>query len=468
MKHLRRGLPALVACAALVLAACGGGGGGGSDLGQGPVSPVPVASAPGAPTNPVATPGKASATVTFTAPGNNGGSAITGYTVTSSPPGGRDTDAGTNSLTHVMTGLSNGVSYTFTVTATNAVGSSAASAASNAATPEQPVQWSATGSLQVARAGHTATLLPDGKVLVAGSATTSLEVYDPSTRQWTTVGAAYVTPYGRTATTVLQNGKVLVDKQLYDPSKATVTSLPGTWGGFYNYADVLLPNGKLLRTGGYIGDNTNTAVANLYDPASNSWGAAAPMGTPRGLHTATLLPNGKVLVAGGADASPELYDPVSNTWTATARSPVKFWMASATLLPNGKVLFVPELAYFFDGVERNASLYDPATDSWTLAGTVATDRAFHTATLLSNGTVLVVGGGRYSAASGFTSGSDIAELYDPATNAWSPSSPMVLGARSKHTATLLRNGSVLVVGGHAADGSSSQPARSEAALYELL
>ena len=94
---------------------------------------------PSAPTAVSVTSGNAQATVTFTAPGDNGGAAITGYTVTSNPAGGTDSNAGSTSLSHVITGLTNGTAYTFTVTATNSVGTSSASSASSAVTPILPV-----------------------------------------------------------------------------------------------------------------------------------------------------------------------------------------------------------------------------------------------------------------------------------------------------------------------------------------
>lgn len=456
----------------LTLVACGGGSEGGGVSGgtsPAPITPPAVISTPGAPTDVVAIAGRASATVSFTAPNNNGGGAVTGYTVSTSPAGGIDRDAGSTALNHVVTGLSNGVSYTFTVTAMNAAGASPASLASNAVTPIQPVQWTDTGNLQTPRAGHTATLLPDGKVLVVGGTTSTagvgaagVELYDPVTKVWKTVGQVSVSPYRHTAT-LLPNGKLLVGFTLYDPTTNTVTPLPSPNSvgrglmGSYGLGAVLLQSGKVLVTGGYLGDNTNSSAARLFDPVTNTWADAPPMAVARSFHTATILSDGRVLVYGGGNAA-ETYDPASNTWTAAAKPLFSHARVSATLLPNGKVLFVPA------GVgEHNATLYDPTTDTWTLAGTISTDRGDHTATLLSNGTVLITGGGVYTE----STATDTSELYDPATNTWSATTPLVLGPRAGHTATLLRDGSVLVVGGSDVYGWG-RPTRANAALYELL
>ena len=158
----------------------------------------------------------------------------------------------------------------------------------------------------------------------------------------------------------------------------------------------LLPNGKVLVAGGYDGNSVALASAELYDPASGTWTATGSLATARDGHTATLLPNGKVLVAGGLDssqvafASAELYDPASGTWTATGSLATARYIHTATLLPNGKVLVAGGLTAA--ALLASAELYDPASGTWTATGSLATARYSHTATLLPNGKVLVAGG----------------------------------------------------------------------------
>ncbi len=175
--------------------------------------------------------------------------------------------------------------------------------------------WMTTGSLSVARDAHTATLLPNGKVLVAGGLGSSVvlasaELYDPSFGTWTTTGSMNMARVEHTAT-LLPNGKVLVA-------------------------------GGVSSTGGVTG--CCLASAELYDPSTSSWTFTGSMTGARELHTATLLPNGKVLVAGGFSssgaplASAELYDPSLGTWTTTGSLSVARAGHTATLLPNGQVL----------------------------------------------------------------------------------------------------------------------------------
>jgi WD40 repeat protein len=205
----------------------------------------------------------------------------------------------------------------------------------------------------------------------------------------------------------------------------------------------LLPNGKVLVAGGLDGSGS-LASAELYDPAKGNWTATGSLGDARIFHTATLLSNGKVLVAGGLDvsgslASAELYDPAGGTWSATGNLGAPRVNHSATLLPNGRVLVAGGADN--NGPLASAELYDPANGMWTATGSLATASFRHTPTLLPNGKVLVAGG----------IGSDFyalarAELYDTASGSWTATGSLA-PARYGHTATLLPNGKVLVAAG---------------------
>ena len=168
----------------------------------------------------------------------------------------------------------------------------------------------------------------------------------------------------------------------------------------------------VLVAGGFDSTSNASASAELYDPASGTWTSTGNLNTARALHTATLLPSGMVLVAGGHDgptfapsfevlSSAELYDPASGTWTVTGSLNTARYLHTATLLPNGMVLVAA--GYRFDFL-ASAELYDPASGTWTLTGSLNTTRYLHTATLLPNGMVLV--------AAGFPPSSS-AELYTP-------------------------------------------------------
>jgi len=211
----------------------------------------------------------------------------------------------------------------------------------------------------------------------------------------------------------------------------------------------LLPNGKVLVAGGI--NRVALASAELYDSASGTWAATGSLNIARHFHTATLLPNGKVLVAGGADvrgnplASAELYDPASGAWTTTGSLNTGRFLHTETLLPNGKVL-VAGGENSTPPFSTSAELYDPASGTWTTTGSLNTARAYgDTATLLPNGKVLVAGGTNYTGALAS------AELYDPGSGTWAATGSLVT-ARSSHTATLLPDGNVLVGGGFGSSG----------------
>lgn len=210
----------------------------------------------------------------------------------------------------------------------------------------------------------------------------------------------------------------------------------------------LLNNGKVLIAGGYavLAGYPVWSSAELYDPASHTFSATGDMTTPRYGHTATLLPDGRVLITGGASsinfdissypsqASAELYDPSSGTFTAAGSMTVARISHSATLLNNGEVLIVGGV----DAQGQTTELYDPVKGAFSATGSMRANGGGHIATLLSNGKVLVEGGDYCHLASN-------PELYDPATGTFSLTGDSPEPHLSPTTGNLLLNGNVLTM-----------------------
>jgi hypothetical protein len=222
-------------------------------------------------------------------------------------------------------------------------------------------QWRPTGGFNSIRGVHSATLLQNGKVLAVGDPYGNVyaELYDPSTGTWSAISA----PTGRGHLVLLPTGKVIVlgvSAQLYDPATETWAST-GNHGG-YPWTATLLRNGKVLVTG-YNGNSTR---AELYDPTTGTWSVTGrPNSLPGELYSVTLLPDGRVLRAGGyssyyAESSgDELYDPATGTWSYTSRLVAPRDYHTATLLPDGKVLVAGGVDGFYDVpvLRRSAELY---------------------------------------------------------------------------------------------------------------
>jgi len=343
-----------------------------------------------------------------------------------------------------------------------------------ASLPELATSWNFTGSLNAHRHHHTATLLPNGKVLVAGgrdgsSILRSAELYDPATGTWSVTGRLSTSRIFHTAT-LLPNSKVLIaggytsdappsfgitnSAELYDPATGTWSATGALTAHRAWHSATLLPNGKVLLAGGAGGSDNSSILdtAELYDPATGTWSATGRLRGARYAHTATPLQNGKVLVAGGSNDgdlastldTAELYDPATGMWSITGDLNESRVLHTATLLPSGKVLVAG--GYNWPPTSLNsAELYDPAAGTWSNTGNLIAARDSHTATLLPNGKVLVAGGDDWNR--GFPPTSlNSAELYDPPTGAWSNTARLNT-SRYSHTATLLQNGKVLVAGG---------------------
>jgi len=235
--------------------------------------------------------------------------------------------------------------------------------------PAKALVFTSTGSLNTARWDHTTTLLNNGKVLVVGGSgiggvLRDAELYDPATGTWTPTSLPNIARSGHTAT--------------------------------------LLPNGMVLVAGGTDGSSPLSSTE-LYDPATGTWTLTGSLNTPRSRHTATLLQNGKVLVVGGFNStgsdvamrSGELYDPATGYWSVTKGNHLitaRYWH-TATLLSDGRVL-VAGGYNTSSGILGSAELYTPNDrgGTWLAASDMGTPRDGHTATLLPTGKVLVAGG----------------------------------------------------------------------------
>lgn len=321
---------------------------------------------------------------------------------------------------------------------------------------QTPGTWVATGQLANSTENPVATLLKTGKVLVAGGDLGSLiipirnaQLYDPATNSWTRT-ANMLSPRTGHAGALLPSGQVLIEggangnfapngydlviqktAELYSPATGRFIATGRMSTARMYHVSTLLPNGKILVTGGYylykprLRYAVATTSAELFDPAAGTWSSAGSMSIGRAFHSATVLQSGKVLVVGSGTA--DLYDPSTNTWTPTAAPISKSTGNPSVLLASGKVLSANPLG--------TAELYDPSTGAWSQTGSMS---AAHSGgmVLLPNGRALIVGA--------YATGT--CELYDPFTGTWSATGSLI-SARTGAPVTLLPDGRALVTGG---------------------
>lgn len=345
-----------------------------------------------------------------------------------------------------------------------------------------PGSWKEAGSLIHPRSGHTATALRDGRVLIGG-------------------GSRFSSTAGGAPSTLAVPA---APAEVYDPETGGWTPTAPMLEGRRRHAAARLPDGRVLVTGGLStlegAQNRHvTETAEIYDPATNAWTPARPMTLPRAHHTATALPDDRILVTGGQagvirdDApvvldtfdtrSAEVYDPATGRWARTSFMRVTHQgTTTATMLPHGP--FGTVLREGGD-VLRFAERFDPEIGEWAHTGALRVPRHSHDTVRLPSGEALALGsfgahgltaerydpeanawcrtgdmhdrrlrpraatltGGRVLVAGGYDGGPlDTAERYDPAAGAWTRAGTMAV-PRDRHTLTALTDGRALVVGG---------------------
>lgn len=353
----------------------------------------------------------------------------------------------------------------------------------------QAKSWSFTGNLQQARASFTATLLSNGQVLIVGGTyrgafvqygLPSAELYNPATGTFSTTGSLNTGRYGHSAT-LLNNGKVLIaggsnstsgalsSAELYDPITGAFSDT-GSLSCACGYDATLLPNGTVLFTGGFNGTNA-VATSELYNPTSGTFASTGNLNVARAGPSSTLLGNGKVLVAGGVYytgvspnqvahylASAELYDPSTGTFALTGSLNTARSSQTASVLGNGDVLLAGgQNDGANGGYLASAELYNPSKGIFTVTGSLNTPRILHTAHLLSTGEVLIVAGNHFGSIAS-------AELYNPTSGKFSNTASLNT-PRQAHASALLTNGQVLAVGGYESQLGSKRGWLASAEFY---
>jgi hypothetical protein len=332
-----------------------------------------------------------------------------------------------------------------------------------------------TGMTGTARFSHTATLLRNNQVLIAGGMQrngvwlSSAELFDAASERFIAAGSMSAPRAGATAT-LLDNGKVLIaggatspgksldSAELFDPALGAFVATGSMTTPRSHAVAVLLQDGKVLVAGGgTAGDNQRTTSAELYDPAQGRFSPTGSMQTPRSYGTAVRLKDGRVLLAGGMsygdfpnpeiEASAEIYNPTTGRFTATGSMSASRWKQGVALLRDGKVLIVGgQTGGANDNRLSSTEIYDPGTGKFTRGSEMRVKRfKLHDGVVaLRDGRILVAGG------------ADQMELYDPDWGSFSTVGGVALDGFFFSTATLLGDGKVLVVNGyghHPLDGA---------------
>lgn len=345
-------------------------------------------------------------------------------------------------------------------------------------TPAAPGQLVPTGNTTVARFSHTATLLRNGKVLIAGGMSSngvwldSTELYDPASGRFIPARPLHAQRAGATAT-LLANGKVLiaggsdgsgkslVSAELYDPDTGSFSTTGNLNAPRAHAIAVLLKTGRVLIAGGNAANDDNElTTAEIYDPATGLFMPTGSMHEPRSAFTAVTLKDGRVLVAGGlsgghypyhqVEATAEIYDPETGRFAETGSMEFQRYKQGAALLPDGRVLIAGGSNETGRQIMHSTTeIFNPQTDRFSPGPQMKFPRykLLSGVVTLNDGRILIAGG------------AERAEIYDPAREVFTPLNSEPLDGFLFSTATLLRDGRVLLVdgyGNHPADGAVNQ------------
>jgi Kelch motif/Galactose oxidase, central domain len=260
---------------------------------------------------------------------------------------------------------------------------------------------------------------------------------------------------------VLAGATISVRSEPQPSNPGTVSSASPMLEPRSGHSATLLPNGKVLIAGGMRRNQDFYRSAELFDPATGKFQGTGAMNLARVGHAAVLLRSGKVLIAGGwigfgGTDTAELYDPSTGKFVSLGKMTSRRGRPSATVLPNGDVLIAGGADHDTSGGIASAEVFHSDTLKFEAVGSMHYARIAHTATLLRNGRVLIAGGRGDNVTS-------MAELYDPRTKQFVPTGSLQV-ARYKHTAGLLPDGRVLIAGG--SDERDWNGALSSAEIYD--
>lgn len=321
------------------------------------------------------------------------------------------------------------------------------------------------GTMNTPRAGHAATRLPDGRILMTGGIAregeplASAEIYEPGSGKFVPAGTMNAARYGHTAT-LLGNDRILIaggtgadgkslsEAEIYDPVIKIFEPVGAMTAARSNHRATLLDNGKVLITGGAGLNEPALAEAEFFDPGKNVFQKSGRMLVPRAFHTATLLKNGDVLIAGGNSgglqpettlSGAEIFDFSNGSFVPTGDMKRKRYSHAAVLLNDGRVLITGgSSGAEWKGRLRDAEIFDPNEKTFVSMEPMSLPRFNHQAATLAleNGRVVIAGSGAR------------VEIFDPSQNSFFSANGNTGTGRIFSTVTLLPGGGVLITGGY--------------------